>query len=57
LDVELSELFREVSDTLYREEKLAQRVGSTAGSSHGRISTAGVADSGPQVRAMPTVAA
>lgn len=31
LDVELSELFREVTDTLRREEKLALRVGSVAG--------------------------
>jgi transcriptional regulator with XRE-family HTH domain len=31
LDVELSELFREVTDTLRREEKLAVRLGSVAG--------------------------
>ena len=57
LDVELSELFREVSDTLYREEKLASRSSATAGSSHGRLAPAPVSDSGPQVLSMPTVAA
>lgn len=57
LDVELSELFREVSDTLYREEKLALRVGGSVGSNHARISTAPSTESGPQVRSMPTVAA
>jgi transcriptional regulator with XRE-family HTH domain len=57
LDVELSELFREVSDTLYREEKLASRAGTTVGSSHVRMSPAPAGDGGPQVRSMPTVAA
>src|ERR1700761_6083273 len=57
LDVELSELFREVTDRLRREAKLARRVGST---SHSRLavapsSTSG--DGGAQVRAFPTVAA
>jgi transcriptional regulator with XRE-family HTH domain len=56
LDVELSELFRDVSDTLYREEKLASRVGAS-GSAHGRMSPAPSSDGGPQVRSMPTVAA
>jgi transcriptional regulator with XRE-family HTH domain len=54
LDVELSELFREVTDTLRREEKLALRTGS----SHARLSPAGVGpDGGVQIRSLPTVAA
>jgi len=57
LDVELSELFREVSDTLYLEEKLASRVGTGGQASHGRMSPAPAGENGPQVRSMPTVAA
>jgi transcriptional regulator with XRE-family HTH domain len=55
LDVELSELFREVTDTLRREEKLA---GSLAGSAS-RVSAAPGPESNdsPQMRALPTVAA
>jgi len=54
LDVELSELFREVTDTLRREEKLAARP--AAGLAHARL-TAATGEGGPQVRALPTVAA
>jgi transcriptional regulator with XRE-family HTH domain len=54
LDVELSELFREVTDTLYREEKMAARI---AMSSQSLISTAAPGDPGVQVRSLPTVAA
>ncbi len=50
LDVELSELFREVTDTLRRDEKLAGRVGA------GRMSGS-TSGSGAQVRTLPTVAA
>ncbi len=57
LDVELSELFREVTDTLYREEKLASRVGYSHGTRHARMSPAPAGESGPQVRSLPTVAA
>src|SRR3978361_858204 len=46
LDVELSELFREVTDTLYREEKMAAR---TAMSTQSLISTATPGDPGVQV--------
>jgi transcriptional regulator with XRE-family HTH domain len=55
LDVELSELFREVTDTLRREEKLA---GSVAGAAS-RVSAAPGPESNdsPQMRALPTVAA
>jgi transcriptional regulator with XRE-family HTH domain len=56
LDVELSELFREVADTLYREEKLASRVG-ISGTGHARIAAAPQGDSGVQMRSLPTVAA
>ncbi len=54
LDVELSELFREVTDTLRREEKLALRT-----SAHSRLAAApdGTATGGVQVRSLPTVAA
>src|ERR1700753_1470068 len=50
LDVELSELFREVTDTLYREEKLTAG-GVTAGNPgvHSRITTAPGGDSGVTV--------
>jgi transcriptional regulator with XRE-family HTH domain len=60
LDVELSELFQEVSTILRREEKLALagRIGAIPGSGAARISTAPNLDSaGPQVRALPHVAA
>jgi transcriptional regulator with XRE-family HTH domain len=54
LEVELSELFREVTDTLRREEKLALRVGNT----RARLTPAGVSsDGGVQIRSLPTVAA
>jgi transcriptional regulator with XRE-family HTH domain len=57
LDVELSELFREVTDTLRREEKLAGAVGTVAGDGRGIVSTAPADAVDPQVRALPTVAA
>jgi transcriptional regulator with XRE-family HTH domain len=65
LDVELSELFTEVSQTLRREEKLAlsgPRVGSQVrvvpGTAHALLSPApGTPSGGAQVRALPTVAA
>jgi transcriptional regulator with XRE-family HTH domain len=63
LELELSELFAEVSQTLRREEKLALvssngRV-SLVGAGSARISPAPVVDSaaGVQVRSLPTVAA
>jgi XRE family transcriptional regulator, stress-response regulator len=59
LDVELSELFREVTDALHREEKLvaAGRV-ATSRSSEARIAAAPkTADTGTQVRTLATVAA
>jgi transcriptional regulator with XRE-family HTH domain len=63
LDLELSELFAEVSQTLRREEKLALvssngRI-ALAGAGSARISPAPIADSssGVQVRSLPTVAA
>jgi transcriptional regulator with XRE-family HTH domain len=60
LDVELSELFAEVSTTLRREEKLAHvgRIGTIPGAGSARISPAPLSDSaGPQVRSLPHVAA
>lgn len=60
LDVELSELFWQVSATLRREEKLAggARVAAVPGTRSARISAAPATGSaGPQVRALPTVAA
>jgi transcriptional regulator with XRE-family HTH domain len=53
LDIELSELFQQVSATLRREEKLAYagRIAAIPGSGAARISTAPMGDSGPQVRA------
>jgi transcriptional regulator with XRE-family HTH domain len=58
LDVELSELFREVTDTLHREEKLALRGSLVAAGQHARISQAAPpVDGAPRVRAFPTVAA
>jgi transcriptional regulator with XRE-family HTH domain len=60
LDVELSELFAEVSQILRREEKLAlnNRV-ALVGAGSARIKTAPVSDAagGVQVRSLPTVAA
>ena len=67
LDVEVSELFREVTDTLRREEKLAVRLGSVVGAEPARLhpthnstahnSTAPGESRGPQARAMGPVAA
>lgn len=58
LDVELSELFREVTDTLRREEKLAGRVGRVAGQPRAIGSSTGSAEGATsQVRSLPTVAA
>ena len=63
LDVELSELFTEVSQTLRREEKLAvggqfHRMAAVPGAGAGRISAApGDAGSAAQVRALATAAA
>ncbi|MEO6887111.1 MAG: helix-turn-helix transcriptional regulator [Jatrophihabitantaceae bacterium] len=60
LDVELSELFGEVSAILRREEKLALvgRVATIPGSGSARISVAPAGDiSGPRVRTLPHVAA
>jgi XRE family transcriptional regulator, stress-response regulator len=60
LDVELSELFAEVSQILRREEKLAlaNRV-ALVGAGSSRITAAPLSDSagGVQVRSLPTVAA
>jgi transcriptional regulator with XRE-family HTH domain len=57
LDVELSELFVEVSDTLRREEKLAGRA-SVARAGAPRLQTTGVGDAAtPHMRAVRTVAA
>lgn len=61
LDVELSELFWEVSITLRREEKLAVaggRMAAMPGAGAARISVApGSETIGPRVRSLPTVAA
>jgi len=57
LDVELSELFREVTDTLRREEKLAVHLGSVRGSDRARLHPAPGDSRGPQARAMGPVAA
>jgi len=60
LDVELSELFREVTDTLYRDEKLMLRAniaGSPGSGGHSRIASASSGEPGVQVRSLPTVAA
>jgi transcriptional regulator with XRE-family HTH domain len=54
LDVELSELFAEVTDVLRREEMLALR-GAVVGTKHGRLSPA--APGTARVRTLPTVAA
>jgi transcriptional regulator with XRE-family HTH domain len=57
LDVELSELFREVTDVLYRDEKLASRSKLITAGSHARMTPAPGGDAGAQVRSLPTVAA
>ena len=61
LDVELSELFHEVSTELRREEKLvaAGHVASFPGAGSARIATApaGAEPAGATLRAVPTVAA
>ena len=60
LDVELSELFAEVSVSLRREEKLARvgRIATIPGSGSARLTPAPSTDSAsPQVRALPHVAA
>ncbi len=57
LDIELSELFQEVTDTLYRDEKLNTRVAVGGAAGPARISAAPSGDSGAQVRSLPTVAA
>src|ERR1700709_2172691 len=57
LDVELSELFREVTDTLYRDEKLALHTNLITTGRHSRITAAPAGESGAQVRSLPTVAA
>src|SRR5271156_7027680 len=53
LDVELSELFHEVTDALYREEKLMSRTNLVTSGPHSRISVASVTppgEPGAQVR-------
>lgn len=57
LDVELSELFRQVTDTLHREEKLSGRVGAVSGHAHANLHPGATAEGGSQMRALPTVAA
>jgi transcriptional regulator with XRE-family HTH domain len=57
LDVELSELFREVTDTLRREEKVAVRIGGIPGVEHARMNPAPGGAHGPQARALGPVAA
>ena len=57
LDVELSELFREVTDTLRREEKLAVRLGHVPGTEHARLNPAPEDSRGAQARALGPVAA
>jgi len=61
LDVELSELFADVSQTLRREEKLAVTAARAplVGNTAGRLTPAPAAGggSGPQVRALSSVAA
>src|ERR1700750_2396447 len=57
LDVELSELFREVTDTLYRDAKLGSRSGVVTSGGHSRIAAAPAGDAAAQVRSLPTVAA
>ena len=50
LDIELSELFREVTDTLRREEKLAVRQARVAGTEHAGLQPAPGEPRGPQAR-------
>jgi transcriptional regulator with XRE-family HTH domain len=57
LDVELSELFREVTDTLRREEKLAVRAGRVPGTEPARLHPAPGESRGPHARAVGPVAA
>jgi transcriptional regulator with XRE-family HTH domain len=59
LDVELSELFQDVSNTLRREEKLAGsgRLATIPGAGSARLVAAPPGEPGPQMRALPTVAA
>ncbi|HSY15967.1 MAG TPA: helix-turn-helix transcriptional regulator [Jatrophihabitantaceae bacterium] len=58
LDVELSELFREVTDTLRREEKLVLHGSRAAGNGRARLASAPAGtEPAVQVRNMPTVAA
>lgn len=58
LDVEMSELFREVTDRLRRDEKLALAGRPTVGAGSARLSPAPAhGDGGQQVRTLPTVAA
>jgi transcriptional regulator with XRE-family HTH domain len=57
LDIELSELFREVTDTLRREEKVSVRIGSVAVGEHARMHPAPGESRGPQARALGPVAA
>lgn len=60
LEVELSELFWQVSATLRREENLVLaggRIAAVPGAGSARISVAPGGGAGPQVRALPTVAA
>lgn len=57
LDVELSELFREVTDTLRREEKVSVRIGSVAVGEHARMHPAPGESREPQARALGPVAA
>jgi transcriptional regulator with XRE-family HTH domain len=63
LDVELSELFHQVSDVLRREEKLAGggtavgRLAAVPGAGSARIAPGPAGDTGPRVRAPKAVAA
>src|SRR3978361_2368718 len=56
LDVELSELFREVTDTLYRDEKLASRATLASSGAPSRLTPAPSGAAGPQGRSLPPVA-
>lgn len=57
LDVEMSELFREVSDVLRRDEKLAARPAVPAGPAPRLGAPAPTVDGSPHVRALATFAA
>ncbi|MCU1689349.1 MAG: family transcriptional regulator [Pseudonocardiales bacterium] len=57
LDVTLSELFREVSDSLHRAELLADRTRVATASASGQLRPALRRPAGPQVRSGSTVAA